>query len=46
MECGVGLEDFSEFEVGDLIEAFRIVEVQRSVDEIREKAPEMVGARQ
>ncbi len=45
MECGVGLEDFSEFEVGDLIEAFRIVEVQRSVDEIREKTPEMVAAR-
>ncbi len=46
MECGVGLEDFSEFEVGDLIEAFRIVEVQRSVDEIREKTTEMVVARQ
>lgn len=46
MECGVGLEDFSEFEVGDLIEAFRIVEVQRSVDEIREKTPEKVVARQ
>ncbi len=44
MECGVGLEDFSEFEIGDLIEAFRIVEVQRSIDEIREKAPEMAVA--
>jgi len=44
MECGVGLEDFSEFEVGDLLEAFRVVEVQRSVDEIREKAPEAVAA--
>lgn len=41
MECGVGLEDFSEFEIGDLIEAFRIVEVQRGINEIREKAPEM-----
>ncbi len=43
MECGVGLEDFSEFEIGDLMEAFRIVEVQRSIDEIRERAPEMAA---
>lgn len=41
MECGIGLEDFSDFEIGDLIEAFQIVEVQRSIDEIREKAPEL-----
>ena len=44
MECGVGLEDFSAFEIGDLIEAFQVVEVQRSVEEVREKAPEMVAA--
>ncbi len=37
MECGVGLEDFSAFEPGDLIEAYQIVEVQRSVEEIRER---------
>ncbi|MGQ9727129.1 MAG: translation initiation factor IF-2 [Candidatus Fervidibacter sp.] len=41
MECGVGLEDFSNFEIGDLIEAFQIIEVKRSIDEIREKAPEL-----
>ncbi|MCX7643267.1 MAG: translation initiation factor IF-2 [Armatimonadetes bacterium] len=44
MECGVGLEDFADFEIGDIIEAFRVVEVQRSIDEIREKAPEMAVA--
>jgi len=47
MECGVGLEDFSEFEVGDLLEAFQIVEVQRSISEIREKAaPVPIGVSQ
>jgi translation initiation factor IF-2 len=44
MECGVGLEDFSAFEIGDLIEAFQVVEVQRSVEEIREKTPELAVA--
>jgi translation initiation factor IF-2 len=44
MECGVGLEDFSNFEIGDLIEAFQVVEVQRSVEEIREKTPELAAA--
>jgi translation initiation factor IF-2 len=44
MECGVGLEDFSNFEIGDLIEAFQVVEVQRSVEEIREKTPELAVA--
>ncbi len=42
MECGVGLEDFYAFEAGDLIEAYQIVEVQRSVEEIRER-PVPVG---
>ncbi len=37
MECGVGLEGFSAFDIGDLIEAFQIVEINRSVDEIRER---------
>jgi len=44
MECGVGLEDFSAFEIGDIIEAFQVVEVQRSIEEIRERASEMVAA--
>jgi translation initiation factor IF-2 len=44
MECGVGLENFSAFEKGDLIEAFQIVEVQRSVAEIREKPAELTPA--
>lgn len=45
MECGVVLDDFSAYEIGDLLEAFQIVEVQRSVDEIREKpAPALAAA--
>jgi len=44
MECGVGLENFSAFEVGDLLEAFQIVEVQRSITEIREKPAELTPA--
>lgn len=39
MECGVMLDAFGTYEVGDLLEAFHIVEVQRSMDEIREKPP-------
>ena len=44
MECGVGLENFSAFEIGDLLEAFQIVELQRSVAEIREKPTELTPA--
>jgi translation initiation factor IF-2 len=44
MECGVGLENFYAFEVGDLLEAFQIVEVQRSITEIREKPAELTPA--
>jgi len=28
-ECGIGVEGFSEFEVGDIIESYRVVEVKR-----------------
>ena len=44
MECGIGVDNFSAFENGDLIEAFQIVEVQRSVDEIKERPAELVAA--
>ena len=29
-ECGIGIEDFSEFKEGDILEVFVLEEVQRS----------------
>jgi translation initiation factor IF-2 len=31
-ECGIGIENFNDVKVGDLIEAYRIEEVARSLD--------------
>ena len=31
MECGAGLENFNDIKAGDVIEAFRIVEIKRSL---------------
>ncbi|MGH7700986.1 MAG: EF-Tu/IF-2/RF-3 family GTPase, partial [Gemmatimonadales bacterium] len=31
-ECGIGIENFNDLKVGDLIEAYRIEEVARSLD--------------
>ena len=30
-ECGLGLENFNDIKVGDVIEAFRIVEAKRKL---------------
>jgi translation initiation factor IF-2 len=30
-ECGVGLENFNDIKVGDIIEAYRIVEAKRKL---------------
>ena len=31
-ECGIGVENFNDIKVGDVIEAYRIEEVARSLD--------------
>jgi len=31
-ECGIGIENFNDVKVGDLIEAYRIEEVARSLE--------------
>jgi translation initiation factor IF-2 len=31
-ECGIGIENFNDLKVGDLVEAYRIEEVARSLD--------------
>jgi translation initiation factor IF-2 len=31
-ECGMGIENFNDLKVGDLVEAYRIEEVARSLD--------------
>jgi len=41
-ECGIGIENFNDVKVGDLIEAYRIEEVARSLDA---GAPSAGGAR-
>jgi translation initiation factor IF-2 len=31
-ECGIGIENFNDLKVGDLIESYRIEEVARTLD--------------
>jgi translation initiation factor IF-2 len=31
-ECGIGVENFNDLKTGDLIEAYRIEEIARSLD--------------
>jgi len=31
-ECGIGVENFNDLKVGDVIEAYRVEEVARSLD--------------
>ncbi|KAJ4975757.1 hypothetical protein NE237_000863 [Protea cynaroides] len=33
LECGIGVEDFTDFEVGDLLEAFNSVQKKRTLEE-------------
>lgn len=33
LECGVGMEDFIDWEVGDRIEAFNVVQKRRTLEE-------------
>ncbi len=34
-ECGISIKDFNDIKVGDLIEAFELVEIKRSIDEVK-----------
>ena len=31
MECGIGIEKFNDIKVGDMIEAFKVVEIKRQL---------------
>ena len=31
MECGIGIENYNDIKEGDIIEAFQIVEIKRSL---------------
>ncbi|KNA06486.1 hypothetical protein SOVF_180590, partial [Spinacia oleracea] len=33
LECGIGLEDYDEFEVGDRLEAYNTVQKKRTLEE-------------
>ncbi|XP_055824806.1 translation initiation factor IF-2, chloroplastic-like [Solanum dulcamara] len=33
LECGIGVEDFDDFEVGDILEAFNSVQNRRTLEE-------------
>ncbi|MCS7223912.1 MAG: translation initiation factor IF-2 [Armatimonadetes bacterium] len=39
MECGIGVDGFSDFQEGDVIEAYQISEEQRTLQEIKERTP-------
>ncbi|WP_404880709.1 hypothetical protein, partial [Klebsiella pneumoniae] len=32
MECGIGVKNYNDVRVGDMIEVFEIIEIQRSID--------------
>ncbi len=34
-ECGISIKDFNDIKEGDLIEAYELVEVKRSIDEVK-----------
>ncbi|CAN1179150.1 Translation initiation factor IF-2, chloroplastic [Linum perenne] len=42
LECGIGLEDFDEFQEGDVLEAFNKVEKRRSLEEASASMAEAV----
>jgi len=31
MECGIGVKNYNDVRVGDMIEVFEIIEIQRSI---------------
>jgi translation initiation factor IF-2 len=32
MECGIGVKNYNDVRVGDMIEVFEIIEIQRTID--------------
>ena len=36
MECGIGLENYKDIKVGDIMEAYEIKEIARSYEDIKE----------
>lgn len=33
LECGVGMEDYDDWEAGDILEAFSVVQKKRTLEE-------------
>jgi translation initiation factor IF-2 len=42
-ECGIGIEDFNDFKVGDVFEVFETIEIARTLGSTA-KAAEVAGA--
>ncbi|WP_419763004.1 hypothetical protein, partial [Enterobacter hormaechei] len=32
MECGIGVKNYNDVRVGDMIEVFQVIEIKRSID--------------
>ena len=46
LECGIGLENYNDVKVGDVFEAYKMVETKRTLDDVKaseEKAEEQVN---
>lgn len=45
LECGVGVDDYDEWQEGDVIEAFELVKKARSLEDASKNASKMIADR-